>query len=234
MVYGHLGKFSCPQCGFSRPEPDLTFLAKDQNGKGLQLTLGWHGRQIEAPLSIPGIHNGYNAAAALSAALAAGLPFEASAAALITAEAAFGRMERFRAGDRDVCLILVKNPVGMDRALDFISFASDLGGVMLLLNANDPDGRDVSWIWDVNFEKHLPEGVVGISGERCHDMALRLYYAGKKPEDLEVEADHLELFDRLLTACPPDRCLYILPNYTAMLALRADLARRYQLREFWR
>jgi lipid II isoglutaminyl synthase (glutamine-hydrolysing) len=234
MVYGHLGRFRCPGCGFARPEPDLAFLPADLDGKALSLNLNWRGQTAQAILPIPGIHNGYNAAAALLAALAAGLPFEPSVAALARAQAAFGRMERFRVEDREVCLILVKNPVGMDRALDFVAAAPDAGGVMMLLNANDPDGRDVSWIWDVHFEHHLPQGRIGVSGQRCHDMALRLYYAGKKPEDLMTDPAHAELFDRLLADCPPGRCLYILPNYTAMLALRADLARRYQLREFWR
>lgn len=234
MVYGHLGRFRCPDCGYARPKPDLAFLAADQDGKALQLQLSWHGETAEAILPIPGIHNGYNAAAALLAVLSAGLPYRPSVAALADAEAAFGRMERFKAGDREVCLILVKNPVGMDRALDFVAAAPDAGGVMMLLNSNDPDGRDVSWIWDVHFEHHLPAGVIGVSGVRCHDLALRLYYAGKNPDEIVTDPAHAALFDRLLSACPAGRCLYILPNYTAMLALRADLAHRFQLREFWR
>ena len=234
MVYGHLGQFDCPKCGFRRPHPDLSFQAEDKDGKKLQLVFDWKGQVAGTQLPIPGVHNGYNAAAALLAVLAAGLPFAPSVDALSAVRAAFGRMERFTVGEREVCLILVKNPVGMDRALDFVAKAADAGGIMFLLNANDPDGRDVSWIWDVNFESHLPAGRVGVSGERCHDMALRLFYAGKQPEDLMIESDHIGLFDRQLADCPPGSCLYVLPNYTAMLALRANLARRYSLREFWR
>jgi len=234
MAYGHLGRFRCPDCGYSRPAPDLIFRPEAARPQELALRFDWHGQEAQAILPIPGIHNGYNAAAAVLAVLAAGLPYQPSVAALASARAAFGRMERFRVGDKDVCLILVKNPVGMDRALDFVAAAPDAGAVMMLLNANDPDGRDVSWIWDVNFESHLPPGQIGVSGVRCHDLALRLYYAGKKAEELAVDPDHAALFDRQLTACPTGRCLYILPNYTAMLALRADLTRRYQLRDFWR
>ncbi|MEA4889386.1 MAG: MurT ligase domain-containing protein [Clostridiaceae bacterium] len=234
MAYGHLGDFHCPRCGYSRPEPNLLFRAEGQPARSLPLSFSWREEYCSVNVPIPGIHNGYNAAAALSAVLAAGLPFHASAAALQHSAAAFGRMERFSIGTRDVCLILVKNPVGMDRALDFVAQASDLGGVMMLLNANDPDGRDVSWIWDVQFEHHLPEGKIGVSGVRCHDLALRLYYAGKTAGDLLTDPDHLSLFDRLLDACPENRCLYLLPNYTAMLDLRADLAKRYQLHAFWR
>ena len=132
-------------------------------------------------------------------------------------------MERFNVGDKAVCLILVKNPVGMERALDFVNSATDVGQIMLLLNANDPDGRDVSWIWDVHFEENMLPGRIGVSGMRRHDLALRLYYAGKKPGELMVEADALNLFDQMLSSCPDGRCLYLLPNYTAMLTLRAGL-----------
>ena len=234
MAYGHLGRFQCPDCGFARPVPDLTFLPDGSRSRDLALQFNWRGETASATLPIPGIHNGYNAAAAVLAVLAAGLPYQPAVAALASARAAFGRMERFSVGDKEVCLILVKNPVGMDRALDFVAAAPDAGGVMMLLNANDPDGRDVSWIWDVHFEHHLPAGRIGVSGERCHDLALRLYYAGKLPGELMTDPGHAALFDRLLADCPPGRCLYVLPNYTAMLALRADLARRFQLRDFWR
>lgn len=234
MAYGHLGRFRCPDCGFARPVPDLSFLPLEKAARDLKLRLSWHGEQAEAVLPIPGLHNGYNAAAAVLAVLAAGLPFQSTVSALPLVQAAFGRMERFSIGQKEVCLILVKNPVGMDRALDFVAAAPDSGGVMMLLNSNDPDGRDVSWIWDVHFEHHLPAGPIGVSGFRCHDLALRLYYAGKLPGDLQVDPAHASLFDRLLADCPDGKCLYILPNYTAMLALRADLARRFQLRDFWR
>ena len=234
MAYGHLGRFHCPDCGYSRPEPDLAFKPQGHSDRSLPLSFAWQNEQVSVDIPIPGLHNGYNAAAALSAAIAAGLPFAPSAAALEQSQAAFGRMERFTVGDKDICLILVKNPVGMDRALDFVARTQDRGGMMVLLNANDPDGRDVSWIWDVDFEHHLPGGRMGVSGIRCHDMALRLRYAGKEAADLRTDPDHLALFDRFLADCPAGKCLYILPNYTAMLALRADLARRYHLREFWR
>ena len=244
-AYGHLGHFTCPDCGFTRPQPDLSFAPAaplshetqtrpDEKSEPQTLRFQYHGQTILAELAIPGLHNGYNASAALLAAIAGGQPFAPAAGAMGQARAAFGRMERFAVGEREVCLILVKNPVGMDRALDFVSQAKDFGAAMLLLNANDPDGRDVSWIWDVDFETHLLPGRLGLSGIRAADLALRLNYAGKIASELEVDSDTLALFDRQLALCPPGTCLYVLPNYTAMLDLRASLARRYQLREFWR
>lgn len=244
-AYGHLGHFTCPDCGFTRPQPDLSFAPAaplshetqtrpDEKSEPQTLRFQYHGQTILAELAIPGLHNGYNASAALLAAIAGGQPFAPAAGAMGQARAAFGRMERFAVGEREVCLILVKNPVGMDRALDFVSQAKDFGAAMLLLNANDPDGRDVSWIWDVDFETHLLPGRLGLSGIRAADLALRLNYAGKIASELEVDSDTLALFDRQLALCPPGTCLYVLPNYTAMLDLRASLAKRYQLREFWR
>ncbi|MDW7659585.1 MAG: MurT ligase domain-containing protein, partial [Bacillota bacterium] len=234
LVYGHLGLFTCPDCGYHRPEPDLVFEPAGSSERKLTLRVSCSGQMVEFDNPVPGLHNAYNATGALLAALQAGLPLAQSAQALSRTQAAFGRMERFAIGDREVCLILVKNPVGMERALEFVSHADDAGAVMMMLNANDPDGRDVSWIWDVHFEESLLPGRIGISGIRCHDLALRLYYAGKKPDELLVTPEHLNLFDQLLAVCPAGRCLYLLPNYTAMLAIRADFVKRYRLRDFWR
>lgn len=233
ISYGHLGDFHCPGCGFRRPEPDLRFRA-NPGARSVGLRFYWNQEDASVDLPIAGLHNGYNAAAAVSAALAAGLPLDRSVAALADVTAAFGRMERFQAGDRQVCLILVKNPVGMDQALEFVMRAEDRDGLIFLLNSNDPDGRDVSWIWDVRFENRLPEGRIGVSGERANDLALRLVYAGKADAELDLDLDALRLFDRRLAVCRPGGCLYILPNYTSMLALRAALARRYNLPDFWR
>ncbi len=238
-AYGHLGDFSCPGCGFAHPHPDLSFapiVVAEQpvSDESQMLRFYYQCEMTTAELAIPGIHNGYNASAALLAAIIGGQPFIEAAAMLENARAAFGRMERFKVGTKEVCLILVKNPVGMDRALDYVSHASDYGAAMLLLNANDPDGRDVSWIWDVDFEKTLLPGQLAVSGVRAADMALRLQYAGKDPVELTVSSDRMALFDQQLELCPTDRCLYILPNYTAMLDLRAQLTKRYNLSAFWR
>ncbi|MDD2534575.1 MAG: MurT ligase domain-containing protein [Eubacteriales bacterium] len=251
-AYGHLGDFACSHCGFKRPEPTLTFapvVASPESSASASacsstspqpsvetqlLDFNFAGSRLQAELAIPGLHNAYNASAALLAAITGGQSFAEAAGMLEKARAAFGRMERFKVGTREVCLILVKNPVGMDRALDFVSQAKDYGAAMLLLNANDPDGRDVSWIWDVDFERTLLPGQLAISGIRAADLALRLHYAGKQTHDLITGDDMMALFDRQLALCPPNHCLYILPNYTAMLDLRAQLAKRYNLRAFWR
>jgi len=237
--YGHLGRFVCPQCGYRHPEADLTVQVlsqdSDDSQQGQRLLFRERmGKEHIGFLPIPGRHNAYNASAAILALQSAGFDPAAIVPDLKMASPAFGRMERFQADGKDVCLLLVKNPVGMDRALEFVTGASDFGGAYLLLNSEDPDGRDVSWIWDVDFENHLLPQPVHVSGRRCHDMALRLYYAGLPAAGILAGPDDTAQFDAALKVCPPGRCLYVLPNYTAMLDLRASLAKRYHLREFWR
>ncbi|NLC84057.1 MAG: DUF1727 domain-containing protein, partial [Ruminococcaceae bacterium] len=100
-------------------------------------------------------------------------------------------------------------------------------------NSEEPDGRDISWIWDVDFENNPLPAPVYIAGKRCHDLALRLYYGGQPREELLTDPDSIAQFERALAKCPVGHCLYILPNYTAMLQLRAYLADRYNLRPFW-
>lgn len=234
LAYGHLGRFACTGCDFAWPAADLEFRVEASRPQHLDLTFFSQKQKASSRLPIPGIHNAYNAAAALSAALVCGLPLSEAAASLKKTKAAFGRMERFSVEGKDVCLILVKNPVGMDRGLEFVRRAQDCGGLYFLLNARDPDGRDVSWIWDADFEQGLPSETIGVSGVRRHDLALRLRYAGQSLQHLSVDADAMALFDRMLAACKPGQCLYVLPNYTAMLDLRKELARRYSLNQFWR
>jgi len=106
----------------------------------------------------------------------------------------------------------------------------------LLLNSNDADGKDVSWIWDVDFESRpYPENIY-VSGERYGDMFLRLAYAGIDRERMHAAPMPAcdALLDEALTQCEEGKCLYILPNYTAMLALRDILVKRYHLKDFWK
>lgn len=210
---------------------------------GFPITLTYEGEEVTVGLPIPGIHNFYNTAAAVAACVSLGkitadpnLSFSKVSQAVELVRPAFGRMEKIRIGSKSLCLLLVKNPVGLERALSFVSQASDAGGMYLLLNSNDADGKDVSWIWDVDFESRSYPEKVFVSGERYGDMYLRLAYAGIDKN--RMRAKPMEecgtLVDEALDACEDGKCLYILPNYTSMLALREILVRRYQLKDFWK
>jgi len=253
--FGHLGDFYCPSCGLKREKPVFSFsfsptYTDEKNGKnitpsdtGFPVTLSYREEELSVRTTVPGVHNFYNLMAAVSACTLLGeikkdekLSFSKVCEAMGQAKPAFGRMEKIKIEDKYICLLLVKNPVGLERTLSFLSEVSDAGAAYFLLNSNDADGRDVSWIWDVDFEaRNYPEHVF-VSGERYGDMLLRLVYAGVEKEKITYAAmtDCAALVDQALAQCKPGECLYILPNYTALLQLRKILADRYKLKAFWK
>ena len=139
-------------------------------------------------------------------------------------------------GDKFICILLVKNPVGLDRCLSFVANSSDADSLMLMLNSNDADGRDVSWIWDVDFESkadELPDNIY-VSGQRYGDMMLRVSYSGRTVDGYGSLEYATSLLKCALSDCPPGKCIYILPNYTAMLDLRGRLVKELKLKDFWK
>ena len=181
------------------------------------------GRRARASGSrLPGLYNVYNALAAASLALSLGVALDDVAAGLERFSAAFGRFERFAVRDRRVLLVLIKNPAGANEAIRTL----DDGGVpptlVVALNDAIADGRDVSWIWDVDFEPLLERADrIVVSGERAAELALRFTYGGFPRERLEVVPGLEDALDRGLELRPPGGELAVLPTYTAMLALRA-------------
>lgn len=189
---------------------------------------------VELVIPIPGEHNIYNALCATALAMVNGVSLSKCKDGLLNTKAGFGRMERFEIEGHEICIILVKNPVGLDRALSFLDLADDKGPVMFLLNDNTADGTDVSWIWDVDFEnRELPRRCY-VSGGRCYDMALRLKYAGVRKEDITVSEDFVAIFNQALANCKENECFYLLPNYTSLLELRAYLEKTYDLKAIWK
>ncbi|MBO4926679.1 MAG: DUF1727 domain-containing protein [Clostridiales bacterium] len=250
--FGHLGAFACEKCGKVRQKPRFYVeydLAKNPSDEGYELTLcdGKEPSDVRSKrvkLPIPGMHNFYNSICAVSACIRMGekigdtenLSFDRCASALEHVEAAFGRMEKIKIGDKKICVLLVKNPVGLDRALSFVAGASDADGIYMLLNSNIADGKDVSWIWDVDFEsKSFPEKVY-VSGDRYGDMMLRIMYSGVDRDRIIAKPmeECAELLDQAISDSATGKCLYILPNYTSMLALRSILVKRYHLKDFWK
>jgi UDP-N-acetylmuramyl tripeptide synthase len=149
--------------------------------------------------------------------------------------AVFGRVETIAMGDTSLSILLIKNPAGANEVLRTLRLEAGEEGIDLWIALNDKiaDGRDVSWVWDADFE--LLEGAVRraiCAGTRAPEMALRLKYAGWPPEAIEVEPGVEASLDRAL-ARRPDR-LFALPTYTALLELRTLLARRGLAKEYWR
>jgi UDP-N-acetylmuramyl tripeptide synthase len=244
--FGHFGLYLCPSCGDKRQDLDFSAgydLSANPSNPGFEMTLSSGSELSKIILPIPGVHNIYNSIAAVSACMVfgqevgdAGLSLSFCADALSRVKPAFGRMEKINVGGKTICLLLVKNPVGLDRSLALVSQASDADGIFLLLNSNIADGKDVSWIWDVDFEsKTLPEKIY-VSGERFAEMVLRIVYSGADKAGIKYRdmKNSEALFKEALEECAEGKCLYVLPNYTAMLSLRKMLVKKYHLKDFWK
>lgn len=236
VMLGHMGHWACPACGLSRPEPVVRATRIALRGThGLGLAVATPHGEVTADLSLPGLHNAYNATAAVAAAVALGVPAGLIGPALAGSAAAFGRAERLGVGGRDLVLLLAKNPAGANETVRTVLLEEGPLHLLVALNDRTADGRDVSWIWDVDYEPLLPR-VAGltVSGDRAHEMALRFRYAGLDPARMRVVPPIEAALDAALAATPAGGTLYALPTYTAMLGLREVLVRRGQAGDFWR
>ena len=232
--YGHLGHWRCSACPNRRPVPQVRLSSATLEVDATALVIAMPGgADMRLRLPLAGVYNAYNALAAVTGALALDLPREAVASALEGFSAAFGRQERFSIDGRDVRVLLGKNPTGLNQVMR--TLVARPGGKRLLFFLNDgiADGRDVSWIWDTDYETLRPQAVwVLAAGTRCEDLALRLKYAGFG-DDVAIEHDARAALRRALDATPTGEALYVLPTYTAMLEVRELLAGRGGARHFW-
>jgi len=196
------------------------------------------GDVISARVNLPGLYNVYNALAAAACCSVLSFPVQNTVKALSSFESGFGRMETITADDRFLKLILVKNPTGFDQVLSFFLEQNDDNmQIAFIINDNAADGRDISWLWDVDFEKlqkiSHKEPEFYISGIRAEDMAVRLKYAGIDTKKIRIFENYTELVNTGLTKTKPGKSFYIMPTYTAMLELRKLLKTRYKLHDFW-
>ncbi len=232
---GHLGDYRCPSCGHGRPTLDV--VARDIELRGLEhasFRLCTRAGSRPVRLGLPGLYNVYNAlaAAALAGVLGAGL--DETVSGLERFRAAFGRLERIAVGERRLLMLLIKNPAGANEAVRTLVAGAPPAVAVIALNDETADGRDVSWIWDVDFEPLLSglERLVA-TGERAAELALRFKYAGLPDDSLEVVPELERALDRGLELTPAGGELVLLPTYTAMLALRKIVAGRGLVRPYW-
>jgi len=228
VYMGHLGRYHCPNRDSRRPQPDVyaTGVVLDgTRGARLDLHLAPRGRPHRVELPLPGLYNVYNALAAAALTQALGARAADIVAGLQATRAAFGRAETVQVGERELAILLVKNPAGANEVLRTLALDGEPLDVLAVLNDRVADGRDVSWIWDADFEQ-LATLVrrVTCSGTRAAELALRLKYAGVPQKRIGVVPE----LERGLDAALADGGgrLVALPTYTAMLALRELLVRR--------
>ena len=229
VYMGHLGRYHCDTCGATRPDPQVSahdIVLEGLHGARFTLHTPVGARTIALPL--PGLYNVYNALGAAALALALGATLDHVDAGLHAVSPAFGRAETLRIADRDMSILLVKNPAGANEVLRTLKLEAEATeGIDLWVALNDriADGRDVSWVWDADFEVLAPHvRRATCSGTRAAEMALRLKYAGVPVDRIAVEPDLGAGLDRALG--DGDGRLFALPTYTAMLALRDLLVAR--------
>ncbi|MCY3748195.1 MAG: MurT ligase domain-containing protein [Chloroflexi bacterium] len=238
VVYAHLGSYRCRSCSFHRPTPDIRitdFRSRGLAGSTYHLVTPESTRHIAVKL--PGLYNAYNLAAAVAGVRAAGIYPVHAKSVLEGFEPAFGRAETIQAPAASIVLLLVKNPTGANQTLDLLRSEPEPLDTLLLLNDGVADGEDVSWIWDVEFERLSPRRLF-VGGRRAEDLALRLKYAGVAPtvDDMLVCPGIGAALDAALASEPgsQSRRLIVLTTYTAMLDLRAVCARRGWVDPYWR
>jgi UDP-N-acetylmuramyl tripeptide synthase len=235
VYVGHLGDYRCPACGHARPPLDVVGRDLELRGlDGVDFTLDARGETRRVTLSVPGLYNVYNALAAAALSLALDASLDDVASGLAGFGAAFGRFERIVVGDKTVLVLLVKNPAGANEVVRTLVSGGAPKLAVLALNDAIADGRDVSWIWDVDWEPLLAglERVV-VTGVRAAEMALRCKYGGFAAEAIEVVPELERALDRGLELTPGGGELVVLPTYTAMLALREIVADRGFVRPYW-
>ncbi len=246
VYLGHLGHYHCPSCGATRPAPQL--VASDVALKGVrsaEFTLTTPAGSARVALALPGLYNVYNALAAAALGCALELSLEAIVAGLESTRPAFGRAETLRLAmpssngtrgpaDRELAILLVKNPAGANEVLRTLALEPGRHDLLGVLNDRIADGRDVSWIWDADFELLADRvATATCSGTRAADLAARLKYAGVEPERISIEPDLPRALDRALAHGEQARPLYALPTYTAMLSLRELLVARGAAASHW-
>ncbi|MGI9146897.1 MAG: MurT ligase domain-containing protein [Chloroflexota bacterium] len=235
FFYGHLGHYTCSQCVFARPTPAVSATTVELLGEdGANMTVATPDGVIRARLHLPGLYNVYNSLAAMAVCTALGVQRGTIAQGLETFTTAFGRFERIQVEDRQLFLALVKNPVGFTEVLRTVLGSAGRRTLLIAINDLFADGTDVSWLWDVEFERLYERVNVAIcSGLRAEDMAVRLKYAGVEPERIQVESDFRRAIELALAAAEPNETVYVLPTYTAMLGMRNVLRQTGYVGGFW-
>ena len=234
ISYGHLGGFRCPKCGYRRHRADYAVVdIIEQRPDGSDIVMEVGGEKQLVSVNLPAMYNIYNAAGAVAAVSEMGLGAKAAVDALAKFHCGFGRMETFdlAGGTR---MMLVKNPAGCNQVIEYLQTMKEKFILVICLNDRAADGRDISWIWDADFEGlsalagRLDQVIV--SGDRAEDMRVRIKYAGVDDSFIRVERDYESLVRSLEQETRP---VCIMPTYTAMLELRQTVIRHCGGEDFW-
>ncbi|MEI6169933.1 MAG: MurT ligase domain-containing protein [Candidatus Saccharibacteria bacterium] len=231
--FGHIGRYRGKRGGFTRPKPD--FQANNVRQKGIEnIKFDVNKTSKAIKLEMPGLFNVYNAIAAYSVAKIC-LDTEENniISALNESSAVFGRSEQLNYLNREVVMLLIKNPTGLNQIIQTYLLKEKDRLLVFVINDNFADGRDISWLWDAAFEDLKGyRGKILVGGTRAYDMALRLKYAGLK--GVSIESDENSLLKMIEKNSTRRSKIFILPTYTAMLSMRSKIAANDdKAKEFW-
>ncbi len=217
--YGQLGHWSCV-CGYKRPLPTVSASNVEVRSTSSHFNLNLEGEANDVVLPLPGLFNVYNALAAAAAALWLGVSHTAIRRGLKEYSTLFGRSERLVVGGKPVLIQLIKNPAAASQAV-CAAVQDPTAKVLVAINDNLADGRDVSWLWDADFEPLVSTGkAVIVSGQRAEDMAVRMKYAGLDPGKIVTVPKLEKAIKQSLDELAPGETLWILPTYTCLLELQ--------------
>jgi UDP-N-acetylmuramyl tripeptide synthase len=233
----HLGLYRCPNCGYTLPKLDIaaTSIQLADDGEGpTQVTLRTPNGEMQLSIPLPGLHNVYNAAAAIGAALAAGFPQDKIQPALSAIRPAFGRLEKIQAGDKTIYLTFVKNPTSFNLMLRLIAQHAGQKHLLVAFSNTVVDGEDFAWLWDVELEE-IAENILDAvcSGNKSEEIAMRLKYAEWPVEKISRVADQEAALDAALSNVEPGGTLYIMSGYTPTQELRKIMQKRGWVKHFW-
>ena len=235
-TFGHLGGFYCEKCGYKRQTPEVA-LTKVMEWKDASsvIRMDVFEEKLEAEVMLPGGYNLYNALAATEIASLIGLSKEKIVSVLGGLTTHFGRMEQVIYQGHNLHLVLVKNPAGFNEVLQFLIQQHPTGNIVFGLNDNYADGKDISWIYDVEFER-LTEAAADakhfyFTGKRAYDMQLRLKYADFDISKFSVEKDYKTLITQLGQS---GEDTFLVLSYTCMLEFRDKLSEFIPLKKYSR
>lgn len=215
QFFAQQGHYYCPKCGYKRHECNYSADVKVYNDYSI-LTVRNRGISFEFKVNLAGLYNAYNALAAISLGFETGMNQEEIQKSLDTYQAIFGRTEKRTINGNPAVIQLIKNPTGASEVLKTVDLKSN---IVIAINDNYADGRDISWLWDSDFEQlKNAEKLVITSGCRANDMATRLKYAGIPQEKIIVEPNIKKAIDKATTTGKTT----ILPSYTALLKINKE------------
>ena len=215
QFFAQEGHYYCNNCGFKRPEPDFKGFAKIYDDY-TELKIVYEGNSYNFRVNLIGLYNAYNALGAISQALMFGIDYDIIVKATASYQSIFGRAERRLIKGHQALIQLIKNPTGASEVLKTVDLSSN---IVIAINDNYADGRDISWLWDSDFEQLAnAKHPIITSGIRAKDMALRMKYAGVKQENIIVQEDIRKAIDLAAKNCSEQK-ITILPSYTALLKI---------------